>query len=328
MTQNDLFKKIASVALLLSPKLREAAGELARELGPDAVAGLVDRLDAPAVSAEEAGVNPTFAFEWPWKWTVAILETVGGLGTPGAAALWPLVTDARESVSRLALVVLFRMPADAGDAPREILLAELRGRLPKFHRNDVPIYPIIYSMVSESRRNPALGEVLTALREVVVLDPKKKKRSLGDIVGEIVRPPAPPALPPDLPGHKEFAERFAGAITAHDLGAIHSMLAPALQKKRSPAKLETEIAGMSSHCGWPVRYEGASFGGFRASDLRSGPEFRLPKSVSDAAFRNWMWVEFLPVEESDSDFAFKMGIAIVEAEGALKVGYYWMTASD
>jgi len=330
MKAEPIDRSIASLAVLLTNQLRERSGKVAAKLGPGAVKPLVQRLKKPRVSAEAAGLDPMFHFEWPWKWTATIIELLGGLGLEGSEALWSLTENSNDSVALRALVVLLRMPASAKGETRSKLLAELKTRLPKFYRKDVPLYPIVNSMLIEARREPPLLDVLSELSELVLFGEKKAKFKLGDMARDILHPPAPPPPPPERPESKQLATKFADALVARDLHALHDMLASPLKEKKTPKKLEAEFKKESSHCGWPVRHDEPEFSRMRADELRAGNskhEPSLPKHVTDDAFRNWLVIRFWPDEDQDV-FAFDLGVAVVNSAGELKVGYYWATAED
>ena len=311
--------------------LRAQVAGVAEKFGPETVPELVKRINEPGLTAEEAGLNPLFKYEWPGKWTGTVIELLGVLGLPGFDALWSLLDNPSDGIALRALIVLLRMPVNASGLEREQILLKLKQQLPKYYRKDVPLYPIISSMLTEARQEPSLWDVLSELSELVLLGEKKKKFVLGDMSREILHPPAPPPKPPELPEHKVFAEKFATALVNRDLEAVHQMLDPMLQKKKSPQTLEAEFTKESAHCSWPVRHEDPTFGGMRADELRgarSKYEPSLPKSIKDQDFLNWLWIKFLPEADSDSDFAFDLGVALVDSAGELKVGYYWATAED
>jgi hypothetical protein len=142
--------------------------------------------------------------------------------------------------------------------------------------------------------------------------------------------------------YRAFGEKFSAAIIAKDYASAHMLLAPWLKKKVTPEKLREEIEQhVREMCKvWSVEdaihpaacdLDGNSsidVEGLREPDLdNSVPD--IPAEVTDANYRYWMCQQFKPAEGAvEFDAFFDLWLALVEHEGALRIGYYKFTDPD
>jgi len=142
--------------------------------------------------------------------------------------------------------------------------------------------------------------------------------------------------------YRAFGEKFSAAIIAKDYASAHGLLAPWLQTKVSPEKLREEIdEHVREMCQeWSVEEaihpaecdldgnSSISVASLREPDWdNSIPD--VPAELTDANYRYWMCQQFKPEEGTvEFDAFFDLWLALVEHEGALRIGYYKFTDPD
>lgn len=319
--------RIARLGIL---EMRPLIAEESQKWTQETVEQLVAVLDRPAISAKQAGMEKHSGHDWPLNWAAATVESLGWLGMPGASALWNIVNDhPNDAIALRALVVALRQPLLA-QSHHDQLIGDLEKRLPKFFRAGLPVQGIWYDMCHEANRNPAMKQLLTQLRSVTVLGPKKKdKQLLGDIVAAIITPTKPPPAPED-PAHLLVVRQFCDDLVAGEIERARALMSDAMQQAWSANKLRKEVQEVTSHCGWPQSVDEAPyFAGFRYADLADGPaEPRLPKWINESNFRGWVWASLGPPADSDSDFACNLGVGLMADRDRIAIGHVWMTAED
>jgi hypothetical protein len=320
-----LAKSVGStVALRLdSGKYRVRVQEIGATLSPADFGALAQAIDVPAISQEEAGA-PAAISRWDVSWQLTVLDLLQFFGAAAEPLGWKRLEGKDHDLQEQGLLLLCRLAARNDGPLRARILLRLGKVLPAMHNREVR--RVVNSLLLDARLDPRVNEVLEALGDVVVHDFGNGKVNIAEIVRQVYVPPPPPP-PPQVPEHKAFTQRVADLIIARDLVAMHALFSPGLRKSKSPEKLEANLLSACEHCGWPVRRDEAWFSGLRIDELRGGGEPRIPKSVKDAEFRNWMWVRLWPDERSEL-FAYDLGIAVVEIRGELKIGHYWTTSED
>ena len=144
------------------------------------------------------------------------------------------------------------------------------------------------------------------------------------------------------PSYRAFGEKFSAAIIAKDYASAHALLGPWLQKNVAPDQLREEIEQhVREMClVWNVSeaihpavcdLDGNSSmdsEGLREPDS-DGAIPDVPAEVTDDNYRYWMCQQFKPAEGAvEFDAFFDLWLALVEHEGALRVGYYRFTDPD
>jgi hypothetical protein len=141
---------------------------------------------------------------------------------------------------------------------------------------------------------------------------------------------------------RTFGEKFSAAMIAKDYGSAHALLAPWLQRIVSPETLRGEIDQHAQDMcrEWnmdvPVYPAACDLDGNAAIDVQGlrepdwdGADPNVPAEITDANYRYWMSLQFQPAEgEAEFDAFFDLWIALVEHDGALRVGYYKFSDPD
>jgi hypothetical protein len=328
---DPLNEVIVSVAVLGQEpdRFRGQAGEVARALGAGAASQLVERIKNPDLPTLQSRIPPTIS-NHEAIWCRAIVEILSHLGAEAIPAVRSFLDDDDAYLRELSLRLLCLLAARSGANDRDVIVALLRERLPAFHYSDVR--DTVSRLMQDARAKPILMEVLDVVGDVKVKNYGNRRITVREIVQAVYVPP-PTAKPCSNPANeaacKDFSERFGAAVVAKDFAAVHRMLCAALRKKFTAKKLDALVATESKHSGPPDAFE---FGdnNTTAAELREGRhEFPpLPAHVTDANFRRWCCLQFLPVEESDSDACFAWWMAVIEEDRALKVGFFHILDAD
>jgi hypothetical protein len=324
---DPLDERIVSVAILgLEPDaFRAKAAEAAQLLGAAAVQNLAERLKKPNLTIMRSRAPaPLTAHEAAWS--RAVVEILGHLGAGTIPAAWSVLDDQDVAFQERALRLLCLLAARGSQSDRDAILAPLRKRLPSMHNRE--LRPVVSDLLMDARTDPRVREVLDALGDVIVKDYGNGTIAIRAIVEALYVPPKPVANPAYKTASRQFAERFGNALVAKDFAAAKDMLCAALRKKHTPEKLATLVAKESRHSGPPdvFTYDDNDT---TAAELRDGGGGfpRLPRHVTDANFRRWCCLQFLPGEDSDLA-CFDWWMAVMEEKGELKVGFFHILDAD
>jgi hypothetical protein len=132
---------------------------------------------------------------------------------------------------------------------------------------------------------------------------------------------------------EEVADQFAQKIVSGEFEPAREYLAPWLRNSISAAQLETIIREGHKELPPPAQFDidGNSCG---LEDLEvdehSPPTRPLPPEITDQNYRKWMVIQFKPDPEQETgyDACFDLWMALVEVDGALKIGYLEATGAD
>jgi hypothetical protein len=149
------------------------------------------------------------------------------------------------------------------------------------------------------------------------------------------------------PEYREFAESFAEQIIDRDFVGAVGLLAPWLKSEIKPEafaeELDREAAEMARE--WEmdtITYPSdftIDWNPLALSELREydypehaygRPYKRIPDEITDANFRKWMTIQFMPAEDAGVEFdAFcDFWFMLVEIDGKLRIGYYKIEDPD
>lgn len=132
---------------------------------------------------------------------------------------------------------------------------------------------------------------------------------------------------------KDLGGRFAEKIVKNEYSAAREFLAPWLRESFSEEELKSLIQSASQELPAPGAFtlDGNSC---TLNDLEvdeySPPTKSLPPEITSANFRQWMVIEFKPDPklETGYDACFDLWMALVEMNGAMKIGYMKPAGAD
>jgi hypothetical protein len=143
------------------------------------------------------------------------------------------------------------------------------------------------------------------------------------------------------PEYRIFGGKFAQAVIAQDYEQAWSYLAPWLQTTYTPDKLQGAVQKQIAEICEGFEMEPvAAPGAFQLDgNSLSLPQLRetvestrewmpeqppIPDEVTEANFKKWAVIEFMPSpeEESEVDAWMDFWFSIVEVDGALKIGHF------
>ena len=134
---------------------------------------------------------------------------------------------------------------------------------------------------------------------------------------------------------REFGDRVAASVEHLDFERFRGLMAPWLQERWDAALLSDWLEESLDGLPHPVEHglDGNSLSAAQLRELEGGygpPSEPLPEEITDANFRKWMCVEFMPPEDNEEgyDACFDMWMAAVEFDGQLRVGYFEATEPD
>jgi hypothetical protein len=153
---------------------------------------------------------------------------------------------------------------------------------------------------------------------------------------------------PDLnPEYLEFGESFAKLVIERDFDGAVGLFAPWLQNDVAPEdfrnELDGEVAAMAREWemetpanpgDFDVDWNPLSLAELREYDTPEHsygrPYKPIPAEVTEADFRKWMVIQFMPAEDSGVEFDafYDFWFMLVETDGALRVGYYKIEDPD
>jgi hypothetical protein len=319
---------IVSTAILAleSDAFRAQAAAAARELGSAAAGPLAERLKKPDLSVLQSRA-PSALSAHEATWCRAVLEILGHFGTTAIPIARSLLDSDDEYIREKSLRLVFLLAARQPGHEREVFLSGLRKRLLRLHHRN--LRPIVSELLLDARSEPEVMRVLDELAGVKVADYGQGKIAIGDMVRALYVAPKPRASPSTIKQSKEFAEQLGALVVAKDFRGVWGMFSRALQKNFSAKKLAALVAKESKHSGAPedFRYDDNDT---TAAELREGGgDFAaLPAHMTDANFRRWCCLQFLPEEGSEVDACFDWWMAVMEEKGTLKVGFFHITEPD
>jgi hypothetical protein len=329
-SENPINEAIVAVAVAgLEPeRFRAEAAKAACTIGwSKALDGLVERLKKPELGLLQSRLPATIS-NHEAIWQRAIVEILGHFGREAIPAARSLLGDDDVYIRELSLRLLFLLAARQGGDERDGVVAELRKRVPSFAYYD--FRGVVSRLMQDALTDPKVMEFLDAVGDLSIKIGGKRTIAISEIIksaGGAV-PAARVIAPADPSACKEFAARFAAAVVGKDFGLAHGMFCAALKKKYTAQKLAALVARKSKHSGPPEAFEYGD-NGTTAAELRKGPnEFsKLPAHVTDANFRRWCCLQFLPEEDSGADACFDWWMAVIEENG-LKVGFFHILDAD
>ena len=141
---------------------------------------------------------------------------------------------------------------------------------------------------------------------------------------------------------RQFAETFADAIVARDFDRASTLLAPWLRAQHTPERLaeliDAEVTATLEACELDAGpYPGTYTFGWNdigLASLRELPSYeverKIPNEVTSENYRQWMKIEFQPLEEEELevDAYFDLWMIVVTDGPGLAVGYFEMVDSD
>ncbi|HKO05787.1 MAG TPA: hypothetical protein VJW51_13610 [Candidatus Acidoferrales bacterium] len=132
---------------------------------------------------------------------------------------------------------------------------------------------------------------------------------------------------------RETGEKFAQKIIGREFDEAREILAPWLRNSISAEQLESIIREGCRELPPPALFD-VDGNSCTLDDLEvdehSPPTKPLPPEITNQNFRKWMVIQFLPdpEEETGYDACFDLWMALVEVDGALKIGYLEATGAD
>jgi len=151
-----------------------------------------------------------------------------------------------------------------------------------------------------------------------IAEPKTKSVQTPRAVTEPAQKPEPsPERAID-----RVVEEFARAVIGQDFKTARDRLAPWLQKSFTGPKLKAYIKEHLLEDTPPADYA-ASGNDTNLEDLRGFDEHQIPEAVTVANFRQWIWLDFTPGEDSGSqlDYLLRLWLIVVELDGLMKIGF-------
>jgi hypothetical protein len=125
---------------------------------------------------------------------------------------------------------------------------------------------------------------------------------------------------------EDIGSRFARSVIARDLQSARDCLAPWLRADFSVAQLnailEPRYEGMPEPAQFSLDGNSCSLDDLEPNDY-GAPTQPLPSDITKENYRKWMVIEFKPDAEKNTsyDACLDLWMAVVEVEGAMKIGY-------
>jgi hypothetical protein len=125
---------------------------------------------------------------------------------------------------------------------------------------------------------------------------------------------------------EDVAGQFARRIIQKDYESARELLAPWLRDTVTAAQLESMVHEHCKDLPAPAEFEVDSNScGLEdlTVDANSPPTRSLPPEITPQNYRQWMVIQLKPAADDDSgyDACFDLWIALVEVDGAPKIGY-------
>ena len=133
--------------------------------------------------------------------------------------------------------------------------------------------------------------------------------------------------------YEEFAGQFAQRIVRKEYESARELLAPWLHDTVSAVQLEEMVRENCKELPAPAEFDVDSNScGLEdlTVDPHSPPTRPLPGEITPQNYRQWMVIQFKPAEDDETgyDACFDLWMALVEVNGALKIGYLEAAGAD
>jgi len=132
---------------------------------------------------------------------------------------------------------------------------------------------------------------------------------------------------------EDFARQFAERIVRGEYESAREFLAPWLRNAVSAEQLETIVREGRGENPAPARFdfdENESGLEDLQVDPSSPPTRPLPAEITAQNYRLWMVIQFEPDPDANTgyDTSFDLWMAVVDVDGALKIGYLEAANAD